>query len=226
MKTNKMMRIASVLLVAVLLTTCVISGTFAKYVTTTSVTDSARVAYWGFVEPASTTFNLFDHGETTIFDGTGANAKLIAPGTSGSATFAMAYTNYTGDTIKAPEVPYSFTVDVTVNDAANYEDLDANENFVWTLDGVAVADADADGLNEVSDLVAAIKALSGDVSGTKNYEAKTLPAAFAVGTSHTIGWNWEYYVDAAGDEFDTAMGNAGALDNIEITITITAEQIN
>ena len=44
MKTNKMMRIASVLLVAVLLTTCVISGTFAKYTTTVSATSTANVA--------------------------------------------------------------------------------------------------------------------------------------------------------------------------------------
>ena len=44
MKKNKMMRIASALLVAVILTTCAISGTFAKYVTSTPGSDSARVA--------------------------------------------------------------------------------------------------------------------------------------------------------------------------------------
>ena len=49
MKRNKMMRIASVLLVAVLLSTCVISGTFAKYTTSNSATDSARVAKWGVI---------------------------------------------------------------------------------------------------------------------------------------------------------------------------------
>ena len=48
MKTNKIMRIASGLLVAVLLSTCVISGTFAKYVSTYDGTDSARVATWAF----------------------------------------------------------------------------------------------------------------------------------------------------------------------------------
>lgn len=49
MKKNVMMRIASVLMVAVLLTTCAISGTFAKYVTKAEGTDSARVAKWGIV---------------------------------------------------------------------------------------------------------------------------------------------------------------------------------
>ena len=47
MKKNKMMRIASTLLVAVLLTTSIISGTFAKYVTEGSVEDEARVAKFG-----------------------------------------------------------------------------------------------------------------------------------------------------------------------------------
>ena len=47
MRKNKMMRAASALLVAVLLTTSTISGTFAKYVTQDSAKDVARVAKWG-----------------------------------------------------------------------------------------------------------------------------------------------------------------------------------
>lgn len=47
MRKNKMMRAASALLVAVLLTTSTISGTFAKYVTQDSASDTARVAKWG-----------------------------------------------------------------------------------------------------------------------------------------------------------------------------------
>lgn len=47
MRKNRMMRAASALMVAVLLTTSTISGTFAKYVTTNTATDTARVAKWG-----------------------------------------------------------------------------------------------------------------------------------------------------------------------------------
>ena len=47
MRNNRMMRAASALLVAVLLTTSTISGTFAKYVTEKEVSDTARVAKWG-----------------------------------------------------------------------------------------------------------------------------------------------------------------------------------
>ena len=46
MKKNKTMRLASGLLVAVLLTTCAISGTFAKYVSDATNSDTARVAKW------------------------------------------------------------------------------------------------------------------------------------------------------------------------------------
>jgi hypothetical protein len=53
MKRNKWMRIASVLLVAALISTCAISGTFAKYVTEDSAYDSARVAKFGVTVLAS-----------------------------------------------------------------------------------------------------------------------------------------------------------------------------
>ena len=57
MKKNVMMRVASVLLVAVLLTTCAISGTFAKYTTGDAGHDTARVAKWGVTITANgTTF--------------------------------------------------------------------------------------------------------------------------------------------------------------------------
>ena len=44
MKKNKAMRLASALMVLTLLTTCVISSTFAKYTTSANGEDSARVA--------------------------------------------------------------------------------------------------------------------------------------------------------------------------------------
>lgn len=53
MKKNKMMRLASILLVVTLLSTSVISGTFAKYTTQDSASDTARVAKWGVVLQAT-----------------------------------------------------------------------------------------------------------------------------------------------------------------------------
>ena len=113
MKKNKMMRIASVLLVAVLLTTSIISGTFAKYVTTGSATDSARVAKFGV--QVSATGSLFSETYTT--DATGvtgdtdtvsvkSSQKVVAPGTKNDTGLTLAVTG-------APEVDVQLTVSVT-----------------------------------------------------------------------------------------------------------------
>ena len=98
MKKNKMMRIASVLLVAVLLSTCAISGTFAKYTTTVTGTATAKVATWNVAVAGATetfTFNLFDtlkdSNTTDTETDVDTSSKIIAPGTSGS--FAINITN-------------------------------------------------------------------------------------------------------------------------------------
>ena len=48
MKKSKTMRAASFLLVLTLMTSCFVGSTFAKYTTTATGTDTARVARWGF----------------------------------------------------------------------------------------------------------------------------------------------------------------------------------
>ncbi len=53
MKKNKPLRAAGLLLVATMLTTCMTAGTFAKYTTSDSAADSARVAKFGVVVNAN-----------------------------------------------------------------------------------------------------------------------------------------------------------------------------
>lgn len=108
MKKNKMMRIASVLLVAVLLSTCAISGTFAKFVSSQEATDKAKVATWDIDFAGNDTsskdfvFDLFntindvstgDKGALTndddVKDATSGEDPIIAPGTSGSFTIKL-----------------------------------------------------------------------------------------------------------------------------------------
>ncbi|MBO5222395.1 MAG: hypothetical protein J6C26_08780 [Clostridia bacterium] len=119
MKTNKMMRLASVLLVAVLLSTCAISGTFAKYVTTGSANDSARVAKFG-VTVAGSGDNAFETTYDTddgIYSGVITKSvigvggeKVVAPGTKGE----FANVNLYGQPEVAVKVSYDATV--TLND--------------------------------------------------------------------------------------------------------------
>ncbi|MBR0449765.1 MAG: hypothetical protein IIX30_03010, partial [Clostridia bacterium] len=97
MKKNAMLKIAAILMVAVLLTTCAISSTFAKYITTGDGDASARVAKWGVtVEVAAdeaffTNYN--DGTEDIVVSGT----TVVAPGTQN--TEAITITVY-----GAPEV--------------------------------------------------------------------------------------------------------------------------
>ena len=116
MKKNKMMRIASVLLVAVLISTCAISGTFAKYVTKVSGTDSARVAKWGILldlkagdvfakEYATHDKDAKEYLELSVE----ADEKVVAPGTSSADVEG----NIVGSVSGKPEVAtrYMLTVE-------------------------------------------------------------------------------------------------------------------
>lgn len=219
MKKNKMMRIASVLLVAVILTTCAISGTYAKYVTSTTGTDKARVAYWGFDQAASTTIALFDDHYTNVLSSGEVDGftNVMAPGTAKTATFAFGYTNYQTDKIIAPEVAYTLAVAPTIT--GDYDELDANPSFKWTLQKNSEAAVE---YGTVAELLAAIKALSGDASGTKDYDAGQLPSNFtSADETYTIGWVWAF---EGNDEKDTKLGNSQTLENVTLNITITATQ--
>ena len=222
MKKTKFMRAALLLLVLTLITSCFVGGTFAKYTTSTTGSDSARVAYWGFGQGASTNIDLFDgvynnvkaSGEVDGF------SKVIAPGTEKTSTFAFGYTNYKTNKITAPEVAYTFTVNPTIT--GDYDELDANTSFKWTLK--KPSDTTAAEYNTVAELIAAIKALSGDDSGTKTYNPSELPAAFtSAGETYTIGWKWAF---EGNDARDTALGNSQALENVTFSITITATQVD
>ena len=71
---------------------------------------------------------------------------------------------------------------------------------------------------------AALKALSGDDSGTKEYDAGSLPTAFTVADEvYTVGWKWAF---EGQDVKDTALGNDTTLENVKLKITITATQVD
>ncbi|MBQ3531714.1 MAG: hypothetical protein IJA05_07345 [Oscillospiraceae bacterium] len=139
MRKNKMMRAASALLVAVLLTTSTISGTFAKYVTTAEAEDSARVAKWG-VE-VGVTGNLFNDSykeepTTWTANETGLNITVqadskdddvVAPGTQNTTgiTFILRGT---------PEVETNVEFEFTINDEIVLPVGDDYVDFTKALD--------------------------------------------------------------------------------------------
>ena len=229
MKKNRAMRVAAMLLVLVMMTSCFVGGTFAKYTTSTTGTDSARVAYWGFKEEGTVTLDMFDGNYKNTADETTVNSattdNVIAPGTEKEAEFGFAYT--ANDTIAAPEVDYSITVTATgkIDDA-----IKNNPNIKWYLDG-KLATAEGETTGSWDALLTAIEAL-----GQTTVEAGNLPTNFSQDQTHKVKWVWEFETAdnadtdademAAQDKIDTEMGNKTTLDEVEITITITATQID
>ena len=141
MKKNKMMRIASVLLVAVLISTCAISGTFAKYITKVSGTDKARVAKWGilltvnggdaFADKYATHDDSYEGDYSVISSNVD---KVVAPGTSSAD---VDKDNLQATVFGTPEVATRYTLVISglkdvILPAGTYTDY---TNLVLTDDG-------------------------------------------------------------------------------------------
>ena len=115
MKKNLMIKVASLMLVLTLASTCMIGTTFAKYVTADQASDTARVAKWGITVATSGTLFGTDYEEYSAADtadritatSTSVSAfngtdSIVAPGTKNTVGFQVAVK---GD----PEVKYNTT---------------------------------------------------------------------------------------------------------------------
>ena len=238
MMKNKMMRIASVLLVAVLLSTCVISGTFAKYVTSDSSNDTARVAKWG-VSIVASGDELFNNEYRDTTNGITVtsidDANVVAPGTS-NAEFGATGMNFT---IKGkPEVAVKFTYEFVASEdiflgTGTYSDEttgDITDEYtvaakyypvVYTLkkDGVEVA--------------------SGNLEAIKNYfdnlSTEMIAPNTVLDTVYVLTWAWDFGDATENNQKDTTLGNLAAETtsttneyNLDLTysLTITVEQVD
>ena len=217
MKKNKMMRIASVLLVAVLLSTCAISGTFAKYVTEVSSDDSARIAKWGFNTASISFESLFADSYTNVASGTDEMA-IIAPGTEGEVSFKFVCTG-------TPEVDYTFKVDAKTNSSCDSA-IVTDTNIQWAL--ATDENKSNPTWGTFDQLLSAIEALSGDENGanSKTYTVSdSLPAM--VNTDYYIMWKWPY--QNSNDTLDNNLGDAAAVAAgdlvVKLAVTISATQI-
>lgn len=196
----KKLSILSVLVLAVAVSAYSVAGTYAKYTTSETGSDSARVAKWGvgLTNTAEIFASSYTNG-TAIDVKSGDNAKVVAPGTAGSYTFELTGT---------PEVNYTLKVTGSVVFTNDIEDsLKANLKFYIDDDTTAIG---------ADDLITSINALYAD-----NVYAAGVTAA----QTHTIKWEWEFNGD---DAKDTALGNAAALGTaipeVRLEVTITATQ--
>lgn len=231
MKKNNMMRLSALLLVAVLLTTCVISGTWAKYTTNDTASDSATVAKWG-IELTVTGDDVLYNGDKTgneVDDVKVTTNALAAPGTYQKlATVELSGT---------PEVAFEITVDVSLTltgwASGEVDDpgtADVNESvycpLVITVDGTPYKiDATNKDTATLEDAIekAIIKAIIG---GDGSTNVKTFDAGDAVPATANevlIDWTWAF---AGNDELDTVLGNAASKATIGFSLTVTVEQVD
>ena len=211
MKKNVMMRVASALLVAVLMTTCAISGTFAKYTTSATGSDSARVAKWGIEITGLSATNamfadVYKNGESEVV--VKAETKVVAPGTSGNfGTITIA-----GD----PEVAFETVYDVS---------FDLGDN--WKVEGVEYCPIvfkvnstsfklGVGGIDSIEDLENAVIEAVEDLSATYDTEG-------SVNETITVEWEWAF--TGNDDAKDTILGNSFNA-TINFAITCSVNQVN
>ena len=211
-ETNKAMRFGAVMLVLALLTTCAISGTFAKYTTSSSGTDSARVAKWGIGTSSIVLDDLFqktyDVDAASGSETVKSDVDVIAPGTTNSVTF-----NITADGSTAPEVDYTFKV--TTEGSSCADDIKNNTNIKWYLDDTTTALT----WDKLMEKIATL-------GSNATIKAGNFPGTAGTAATHTIKWEWVFNTADAADVADTKMGNATTLANTTIKINFVATQVD
>ena len=220
MKKNIMLRLSAVLLVAVLLTTCVISGTWAKYVTTGSAEDSARVAKWGVtVEAETPNNNEYQNSELTTKDSgiiVNSYLKTIAPG----SYVKFASVDISGTPEVAVQVTYQATLTLdgwTVT--YDHDDDDSTPEveympLVFYVNGTPISADTSAGLKAAVET--AINAYS------KKYAAGTNLAEQAT-EELTVTCYWAF---AGNDAADTALGDLLTAPTVSLSITATVTQLD
>ncbi len=237
----------SIICVAVLLLVAVIgmsAYTFAKYVTSASVTSqSATVAKWGFVVSANAD-DLFGSdytgtGLATKVEGDGisvnSNNATVAPGTTGSMTFSISGT---------AEVLAQLTVTATGTDVSltkgEGEDAQTYNPIKWTLKkGNTVVSAVIDNKNVTFEnaTLATVLTYLGSIK-----ETITAGQASSHAGDYTLTWAWAFENTESGidglsaNEADTLLGQAAngttlegytavtSISNLGLNITVTQAQ--
>lgn len=240
------MRVAGLLLALVLVTSCFVGGTFAKYVTSDFREDSARVAKFGVTVTAAgdvfaKEYDALDktvkdyNGEviakSVISSGESENDKVVAPGTAEQNVLTVSVTGKPEVAVKVEYDAHVTLLNDPITKVDNWKDEDGNYycplvitvNKTTKVNGLDYASA-ADFENAVAK---AIRDL------TKNYPANT-DLSQVVGTGVTISWEWPFE-KATGkkgnqsDVKDTWLGNQaakGEAATVGIIVGATVTQID
>ena len=245
MKKNSTMRIAAVLMVLTLMTSCFVGGTFAKYTTAGVSNDSARVAKFGVTVTGFTDMFAKDYKDEatdvvasmTVRSSTAED--VIAPGTQGTLTGF--------DVNGQPEVDVRVSYKVDVFTMENWEvDLNKDETMdgaycpiVFTISKNGVTQKYVIGGGTATDVNSLITEIATAINTyTVDYQTNELLSG-NVDDDLVISWRWYFDEKVVGNPLntyqndlgDTSLGDLAALDvskaaNINLQITCTVTQID
>ena len=198
-RSSMMVRLVAALAVTMMFTMCLVGGTFAKYTSSGTGTDTATVAKWSFkvgekdiATNDTFTFDLFktikdSNGNDNETDISPDDGTIIAPGTQGS--FNLVLTN-------ASQVTAQYAIDYTVTNTSHIPvQFSVDNGATWT-----------------DELV--------DVSATN--------IAHTNGTATiNVQWRWKFEADnvTEGDNVDTTLGKDGTA-TLEVSAKVTATQVD
>ena len=215
LKKNWMLRAAVLMLALVLITSCFVGGTFAKYVTEGAGGDQARVAKFGVTVTATdnsmfkTTYETDNQQANEA--GISASVKtsntdnLVAPGTKADNAFTF---SITGQPEVAVDVNISIDAQLDVYlGAGTYPDLTtaaADDTFTLAQDYYPVVyTLKQNGVEKVTGTLAEVAAYLEGIS--KKCEPNTkLSELFG---NYTLSWEWAF---EGNDQADTLLGNLAA----------------
>ena len=227
-KTGKTMRVAGLLLALVLVTSCFVGGTFAKYVTSGTGADHAKVAHETGDIFASTYDQIEGKDDTVVV--TGGKYKVIAPGTqkenaavvtlSGTPEVAVRVTYNADHFALTGKWEYKYTDDQGKEKTEFYCPL----TFKIT-DGTTTKTIDCmgDGMNSVKAVQDAIK------EAVASFSADYAPNTDLSAVGHNglkISWEWPFEGDTAHpnqtDVKDTYLGDLATTTGVTSNDTIPA----
>ncbi len=225
---NKFMRAAVILLALVLMTSCFVGGTFAKYVTSGNADDNARVAKFGVVVSASDGAFYQTYDSDSEYSGltVSADTKVVAPGTDGN----FATIELSGTPEVAVEVAYEATVELGDNWVIDHDNNSETADVFYcpitiTVDGTDYIGLDYSSATEFADAVKT--AITGY---TAEYAPGTDLSTLTGGSEVAISWAWNFETTTGSvleqsDVADTVLGDA-ANATISITVDVTVTQID
>jgi hypothetical protein len=215
---NKFLKLASVMVILCLITTCGVSSTFAKYTTGGTATDSARVAKWG-VNVTVTGENAFKTTYGTTVQSSGTH-KVVAPGTNGD----LGAVTITG----TPEVAVNVTYDVSLTLTGWTDGANEYCPLVFTIGGETYGltgiktSSGATPTHAYGTIAQLISAVEGAIEGINN--------SYVAGTNLSgkgnISASWEWAFSGNDDAKDTALGTALTPPTVEFSLTVSVTQID